>query len=142
MSFPSWISVPHSTPSLSSRLSQSTGLSSLHHRVNFHGLSVSHRLMYMFLCYPLNLSHPLLWNSMDCVVQLCRSQRVGHTERLSLTHSFPALCPQVCSLCLHLHCYPANKFIHTTFLDSIFVLIYDTCLSLSDFLYFIRYNKL
>ena len=28
-------------------------------------------------------------------------------------------CPQVCSLCLHLHCCPADKFISSIFLDSL-----------------------
>ena len=36
----------------------------------------------MFRCYSLNLSHPLLL----------------------------ALCPQICFLCLHLHCCPINRF--------------------------------
>ena len=35
----------------------------------------------------------------------------------------PPLCPQVCFLCLHLHCYPANGFI-STFLDSIYMYQY------------------
>ena len=30
-------------------------------------------------------------------------------------------CPQICSLCLHLHCCPANKFTSTIFLDSIYI---------------------
>ena len=51
-------------------------------------LSVS---MYMFPCYCLHSSHPLL----------------------------PLLCPQVCSLCLHLYSCPANRFISTISLDSI-----------------------
>ena len=51
-------------------------------------LSVS---MYMFPCYCLHSSHPLL----------------------------PLLCPQVCSLCLHLYSCPANRFISIIFLDSI-----------------------
>ena len=34
----------------------------------------------------------------------------------------PLLCPQVCSLCLHLYCCPTNRFISTVFLDSIYVL--------------------
>ena len=33
-------------------------------------------------------------------------------------HLLPHLCPQVCSLCLHLCTCPANKSISTTFLDS------------------------
>ena len=47
---------------------------------------------YMFPCYCFNSSHPLL----------------------------PALCPQSFSLCLCLHCFPANSFISTIFLDSVF----------------------
>ena len=31
----------------------------------------------------------------------------------------PLLCLQICSLCLHLPCCPANRFISTIFLDSI-----------------------
>ena len=31
----------------------------------------------------------------------------------------PPLCPQVCPLCLLLHCCPASRFISTIFLDSI-----------------------
>ena len=52
-----------------------------------------HMVMYMFPCYSLHSSHPLL----------------------------PPLGPQVCSLCLHLHCCPANKLISTIFLDSIYM---------------------
>ena len=37
------------------------GLSSLHHIANFYWLSISQRIMYMFQCYSLNLSHPLLF---------------------------------------------------------------------------------
>ena len=40
---------------------------------------------------------------------------------------FPLLCPQVCSLHLHLYSFPANIFISTIFLDSIYVLIYNIC---------------
>ena len=53
--------------------------------------SILHVVVYMFPCYWLNSSHALL----------------------------PPLCPQVCSLCLCLHCCPANRFIGTIFLDSI-----------------------
>ena len=52
---------------------------------------ILHRVMYIFQCYSLHSSHPLL----------------------------PALCPQVYSLCLHLCCFPVNRFISTIFLDSI-----------------------
>ena len=45
------------------------------------------------------------------------------TERLNGTELFPLLelCPQVYSLSLHLHCCPANKFINTIFLDSVYM---------------------
>ena len=47
----------------------------------------------------------------------------------------PPLCPQICSLCLRLHCCPTNRFISTIFLYSIYMLIHDTCFSLSDLLH-------
>ena len=68
-------------------------LSSLHHAANFHWLFILHMVMYMFPCYSLNSSNPL----------------------------FPLVCPQVCYLCLCLHCCPANRFITTIFLDSIYM---------------------
>ena len=52
-----------------------------------------HMVMYIFWCYSLNSSLPLL----------------------------PPLCPQVCSLCLGLYSHPANRLISTIFLDSIYV---------------------
>ena len=73
------------------RLSQSTSLSSLSHTANSHWLSVLHMVVYILLCSSLHLSHPLL----------------------------PPLCPQLCSLCIHLYCCPANWCISTIFLDSI-----------------------
>ena len=51
-------------------------LSSLCHVAHFQWLFVLHMVIYVFACYSLNLSHLLL----------------------------PWLSPQVCSLCLHLHC--------------------------------------
>ena len=94
MSPPSWtLLLPSPIPSHPSRLSQSTGLSSLCHIENSHSLSILHMVMSMFPCYSLNLSHSLL----------------------------PPLCPQVCSLYLRLHCCPANRFISTIFLDSIHI---------------------
>ena len=56
-------------------------------------LSTLHMLIFMFQYYSLNWSLPLL----------------------------PPLCPQVCSLCLHLHCCPASRFISTIFLESIYM---------------------
>ena len=91
MSPPSWTSLPSPTPSHPARLSQSPGLSSLCHTAHSHWLSRSHVIMYMFPCYSLNSSHPLL----------------------------PLLGPRVCSLCLYVHCFPANRFISTILLDSI-----------------------
>ena len=54
---------PPSHPVTSShlwRLSESTGLSSLHHTENSHWLSILHIIMHMFQCYSCNLSHLLL----------------------------------------------------------------------------------
>ena len=104
MSLPSGPFLPSPTPSQPSRLSGSTGLSSLHH-TNSHQRSILLIVMYMFPCYSLNLSCLLL----------------------------PPLGPEVHSLCLQFHCCPANRFISTIFLDSIHVLIYSTCLFLTYF---------
>ena len=90
---PSRTLLPSPTPPHPSGLSQSTGLSSLCHTANSYLLSTLHLAMYIFPCYSLNSSHPLL----------------------------PQLCPQVFSLCLHLHCCPANRLISTVFLDSIYM---------------------
>ena len=67
-------------------------LSSLLHTANSHWLSVLYMVMYMFQCYSLNSSHPLL----------------------------APLCPQVYCLCLCLHCCLADRFISTIFLGSIY----------------------
>ena len=64
-------------------------LKSLHHTANLHWLFL-HMVMYMFQYYSFSSSLSLL----------------------------PALCWQVCSLCLHLNCCPANRFISTIYLDS------------------------
>ena len=65
-------------------------------------------VMYLFQCYSLKSSHPLLL----------------------------PLSPKVCSLCLCLLCWPACRIVSTIFLDSIYTrLIYDICLSLSDLLH-------
>ena len=65
-------------------------LGSLHHTANSHWRSILHMVTCMFLCCSLNSSHPLL----------------------------PSLCPQVCSLCLRLHCCPADKFTSTILLET------------------------
>ena len=83
--------LPSPIPSHSSRLSQSTGLNSLSYTANFHLLSTLYMVMYMFPCYSPNSPHSLL----------------------------SSLCLQVCSLCLHLHCFTENRFISTIFLNSI-----------------------
>ena len=59
-------------------------------------------LHYMFPCYSLNSSHHLL----------------------------PQLCPQVSSLCLHLHCCPAHQYYLSRF--HIHMLVYNICFSSSD----------
>ena len=60
MSPPSQTSLPPATPSHPSRLSQSTRSSFLCYTAASHQLSVLHTVMYMFQCYSLNLSYPLL----------------------------------------------------------------------------------
>ena len=77
-------------------------MSSLCYTSNFHWLSILHMVMYMIPCYSLNSSHPLI----------------------------PSLCPQVCSLCLHLHCCPADRLISTIFLYSTYIKLTekDTCM--------------
>ena len=81
---------PHPTPFYWARVSQSTWFELLALYSKF-TLAVLHMVIHMFKCYSVCASHPLL----------------------------PSLCPQVCSLCLHLLRCPANRFIHTIFLDSI-----------------------
>ena len=57
--------------------------------------SILHIIVYTCQCYLLNLPHPLL----------------------------PLLCPQLYSLLLHLHSFPANRLIGTVFLDSLCVCV-------------------
>ena len=80
--------------------------------------------LYMVTKEPEN-SH---WLSVLCAVMFL-------FQRCSPSSSHPLLplpCPPVCSLCLCFHCLHANRFIHTIFLDSLYVcvLIY-ICVSLS-----------
>ena len=77
-------------------------LSFLHHTANFHWLSILIMVIYVSPCYSLNSSHPLL----------------------------ALLCPQASSLCLHLHCCPANRLISIIFLDSIYMHYYMIFVSL------------
>ena len=62
------------------------------------------------------------------------------------TLSFPLVCPQACSLCLHLHCCPANRFISTIFPCTCFNIRYwafsfwftSLCIIDSRFIHLIR----
>ena len=97
MSPPSQTSLPPPSPSHLSRLSQSPSLSSLSHRANSHWLSVSHVVVCMPPCSSVHSSHPL-----------------GPP---------PSPGPQVCSVCLCLHCCPANTTInHSKIHFCIFIL--------------------
>ena len=58
---------------------------------------------------------------------------------ISPSPSSPTPCPEVCSLCLFLHCCPENKFINAIFLDSIYISIQYLHLFLS---YFCLCNRL
>ena len=60
MSPPSGSSLPPPTPFHHFRLLQSPGLSSVSHTANSHWLSILHMVVYMFPCYFLRSSHPLL----------------------------------------------------------------------------------
>ena len=77
-------------------------LASQHHTLNSHWLSILHMVIYMFQCYSLKSSHPLL----------------------------PLLCPKVCSLCLCLLCCPWSLVL--SFEIIIYMLIFDICLSLTS----------
>ena len=66
-------------------------LGALYHTSNSHWLSVLHMVIYMFQCYSLKSSYPLLL----------------------------PLSPKFCSLCLCLLCCPACRIISTIFLNSI-----------------------
>ena len=50
----------------------------------------------------------------------------------------PPLCLQVHALCLFLYSCPADRFISSIFLGSLYALIYNTCFSLSDLLQSVR----
>ena len=76
--------------------------------------SILHMVMYMFQCYSLNSSYPLL----------------------------PWPCPKVCFLCRCLHCCPANRFtsvIWYMYIVSfcIYVLMHDVYFSCYDLLHFV-----
>ena len=67
----------HPIPSHPSRLSQSTGLSSLHHTANSNQLSVLHMVMYIFQCYSLNSSHVL---PSPLCPQVCSLKETGNSD--------------------------------------------------------------
>ena len=101
------LSLPPPIHSHPPRLLQSPSLSSLSHTPNPHWLSILHMVVCMFQSYSLHSSHPLL----------------------------SPLCPQICSLCVHLlllceqiHQYHPSRF-------HIYVLICNICFPLSDLLY-------
>ena len=82
MNPPSWTSLPPLTPSHPSRVSQRTGFElPAAYREFPLALCFTYGNLYMFQCFSLISSYPLL----------------------------PSLCPQVCSLCLCLHCCPENS---------------------------------
>ena len=97
---------PTSTPSHSSRLSQSPRLSSLSHTANSHGLSILHMVACIFQYYFLHSFHPLLPSSVS-------------TSLFSMSESPLLPCKQV-----HWH---LSRF-------HIYALIYVICFSLPDFL--------
>ena len=78
----------HTTPTSCYR---ALALGALPHTSNSHWLSVLHMVIYMFQCYSLKSSYPLLL----------------------------PLSPKFCSLCLCLLCCPACRIISTIFLNSI-----------------------
>ena len=90
-----WVSPPPSTPSHTSRLSQSTGLSSLCYTANSHWLSILHMVTH---------------------VSVLLSQFVPPSASPAVS--------EVCSLCLCLYSCPANRFISIIFLDSIYMRYY------------------
>ena len=76
----------------SSRSSQNRWLGSLCYIATSHQLSLLH-MVYTHVDATFSMSYPLL----------------------------PPLCPQLCSLYLHLHSFPANRFIDLIFLDVLYI---------------------
>ena len=66
-----------------------------------------------FLCYA--ATSPLL-SSLHLIVNICWCYFLHSSHSLP-----PPLCPQVYSLHLHLHAFPANRFINIIFLDPIYM---------------------
>ena len=68
----------------------------------------------------------------DVVVYTCQCRFLSSPHAL-----LPPLCPQVHSLHLCLYSFPEDRFISTIFSGSrLYVLIYNICFSLSDFISF------
>ena len=97
MSPPSWTSLPPPTQSHSSRLSQSTGFSSLPPSAYSHWLSVLHMIIHLFQCYPLL---PSLWSGgMIFQGKKHMSCRLSKNCCCSVAKSCPTLCdPMNCSM--------------------------------------------
>jgi len=90
------LSLPAFSPSHPSKSSQSTRLGSLCYTAISPQLSTLHMIVYIYWCYFLHSSYSLS----------------------------PLLYPQVHSLHLHLHPFPANRFINPIFPDFIYAFIY------------------
>ena len=101
------LSLPAFSPYHPSKSSQSARLGSLCYTAISPQLSTLHMIVYIYWCYFLHSSYSLS----------------------------PLLYPQVHSLHLHLHPFPANSFINPIFLDFICALIYYICFSFSDLLH-------
>ena len=89
------------------------GLGSLHHTGNFHQLSVLHMVMYMFQCYSLNSSHPLLLQLSSQVLPL-------------------HLC--ICFCSSNIHQYHFTRFHVYAFIYYIYFSLSDLLHSVSQFL--------
>ena len=106
MSAPSWIHAPtsrHPSPSYPCRLSQSTDF----------------RFLASYIIFPL----AICFTYGDVYVSMLFSQIIPPStrlKRLSSSSNFPH-CPKVCSLCLSLLCYPANRTISIIFLESTYM---------------------
>ena len=79
---------------------------------------------------PSPVGHHRVWSWAPCAVQQLPTSYLfyhGSVHMSTLLSQFvpPALplYPHICSLCLHLYFFPANKFICTIFLDSVYICI-------------------
>ena len=85
--------LPRLCPLIPPGCHRAPALGALCHTSNSHWLSTLHMVMYIFKCYSLKSSHPLVL----------------------------PLSPKGCSLLLCLLCYPARRIVGTIFLDSIYM---------------------